>query len=91
VFKKYLVFGDNTCTTRPLVATSYEVVEEVYRYAHAPARVLLHEEVGGLKRWLRSIYEFFCSIPLRLGIRELVPDAYTLVLKKGSGDSEARQ
>ncbi|OGL89242.1 hypothetical protein A3H75_02940 [Candidatus Uhrbacteria bacterium RIFCSPLOWO2_02_FULL_51_9] len=78
VFLKYLVNGDATCVTRPLISTRYKKEELVFR--HTPT------ELFPLRAFNNRVMRFCAyacrALAIKLGYRVYERTGFTLILKK---------
>jgi SAM-dependent methyltransferase len=79
VFKRYFTYKDKKNYTRTPISQSYEVVEEVYRFAEVPFdeyRFFMGSRIINVLyyQWRRFIY--------KIGFRQYVKNGFTLILQK---------
>jgi SAM-dependent methyltransferase len=79
IFKRYMVNGDESCTTRPLVSQKYEIIEECYRYYVVPPD---DSEFFMYSEFLTKIYRKIKFILHKIGFRKLDKNGFFLVLRK---------
>lgn len=88
VFFRYLVWGNDNCTTRPLVSKSYKI--KTLCYAYQEKQPFDDDETGGelpYHHWcccLSDLLYWFHRVKYALGFRTLQKRAFTVVLQKHS-------